>query len=97
MLYAGIGKFEFSERPACASFHHEMSTLPEIVKAADALPAEQQEVLLRRLNQNLAHRQAGSPSSEGWPVPPPDVPIEELRRIHAFIEAEFSQIDPNVW
>jgi len=29
-----------------------------------------------------------------WPVPPPDVPIEELRRIHAIIEEEFEQIEP---
>lgn len=28
-----------------------------------------------------------------WPVPPPAVPQEELRRIHALIESEFSQVD----
>ena len=26
-----------------------------------------------------------------WPVRPPDVPIEELRRIDAIIEAEFGR------
>ena len=29
-----------------------------------------------------------------WPVPPPDVPIDELRRIDAIIEEEFEQIEP---
>jgi hypothetical protein len=29
-----------------------------------------------------------------WPVPPPDVDIEELRRIDALIEEEFERIEP---
>jgi len=29
-----------------------------------------------------------------WPVPPPDVDVEELRRIDAIIEEEFEQIEP---
>ncbi len=29
-----------------------------------------------------------------WPVPPPDVPIEELRRIDEIIEEAFEQIEP---
>jgi hypothetical protein len=29
-----------------------------------------------------------------WPVPPPDVPIDELRRIDAIIEEAFEQIEP---
>jgi hypothetical protein len=28
-----------------------------------------------------------------WPVPPPDVPLEELRRIDEFIEQAFERID----
>jgi hypothetical protein len=35
---------------------------------------------------------AGGPKD--WPVPPPDVPLEELRKIHAYIEEEFEQIEP---
>lgn len=66
-----------------------MTTLAEIEKAADGLPAEQQQELLRHLSQKLAIRRKGSVSGDEWPVPPPDVPIEELRRIHALIEAEF--------
>ena len=67
-----------------------MTTLAEIEKAAAALSAEQQAVLLRHLERNLA-RQAGA--EDGWPVPPPSVPLEELQRIHALIDAEFSGID----
>jgi len=29
-----------------------------------------------------------------WPVPPPDVPIDELRRIDEIIEEAFEQIEP---
>jgi hypothetical protein len=68
-----------------------MTTLAEIEKAVDALPTEHQEALLRHLSRNLTHR-AGAAS--GWPVPPPDVPVEELRRIDAVIEAEFSRVQP---
>ena len=74
-----------------------MTTLAEIKKAADTLPAEEQQALLRHLSRNLARRRTDPGSSESWPVPPPDVPIEELRRIHALIEAEFSQVDPTGW
>jgi hypothetical protein len=66
-----------------------MSTLAEIERAADALPAAKQEILLRRLSQKLARR-AGTTSN---PVPPPAVPKEDLQRIHALIEAEFSHVD----
>ena len=61
-----------------------MSTLAEIEEAIESLPTPQQEELLRHLSSKLRPRPAG-----GWPVPPPDVPIEELKRIHALIEAEF--------
>lgn len=64
-----------------------MSTLTEIEKAAATLPAEEQQTLLRHLSQTLARR-AGSTAP--CPVPPPHVPKEELQRIHALIEAEFS-------
>ena len=67
-----------------------MSTLTEIEKAAAKLPAEEQETLLRHLSQTLARRVATvAPCS----VPAPDVPKEELQRIHALIEAEFSQVN----
>jgi len=71
-----------------------MSTLAEIEKAVDELSVEQQEALLRRLSQNLAGRGV---AANGWTVPPPNVPIEELRRIDALIDAEFSQVDPKGW
>lgn len=32
-----------------------------------------------------------------WPVPPPDVPLEELRRIHALIEETSERIDEEDW
>ena len=68
-----------------------MTTLAEIEKAADALPFKQQQALLRHLTLNLTRLGPGTEPRETWPVPPPDVPIEELRRIHAIIEAEFAQ------
>ena len=69
-----------------------MSTLTEIEEAVETLPRPEQEVLLRRLSARL--RTASAP---GWPVPPPDVPREELQRIHALIEAEFSRADAEGW
>ena len=57
-----------------------MTTLAEIEKAVDAL--------LCRLSTNLAVRQPRHPLD----IPPPDVPIEEIERIEALIEAEFSQV-----
>jgi hypothetical protein len=70
-----------------------MHTLAEIKQAADALPAEKQELLLRHLSLKLAQR-GGTASN---PVPPPAVPKAELRRIHALIDAEFSRVDPEGW
>jgi hypothetical protein len=72
-----------------------MSTLAEIERAADALPAEEQEILLRRLSQKLARRAEVILNLN--PVPPPEVPKEELQRIHALIEAEFSRVDAEGW
>ena len=71
-----------------------MSTLAEIEAAADRLPAAEQETLLRHLSQKLARRPDAAP---GWPVPPPAVPKEDLRRIHALVEAEFSRVDAEGW
>ena len=36
----------------------------------------------------------GQNGSREWPVPPPDIPIEELRKIDEFIEEAFEQIEP---
>ena len=74
-------------RGGAASFPP-MSTLAEIEEAVETLPRPEQEVLLRHLSSKLR-----GPPAAGWPVPPPDVPLEELQRIHALIEAEFSQVD----
>jgi hypothetical protein len=71
-----------------------MTTLAEIEKAADLLPPEQRQALLVHLSRNLAFRPG---STLGKMPAPPDVPIEELRRIHALIEADFSQLDPKAW
>lgn len=65
-----------------------MNTLQEIERAADALPRQEQEVLLHHLSAKLRLR----PSS-GWPVPPPAVPREEVRRAQAEIDARFSQVE----
>jgi hypothetical protein len=65
-----------------------MSTLAEIEEAVDTLPPLEQEALLHRLTNKLKLARKQS-ASNGWPVPPPDVPKEELERIEAIIEAEF--------
>ena len=59
-----------------------MSTLVEIENAIQTLPARDVAELAAWLER---HRQSHS----GWPVPPPDVPREELERIDAEIEAAF--------
>jgi len=66
-----------------------MTTLADLERAIDALPREQKQTLLGWLSENLAEGKRNAGEFNGWPVPPPDVPIEELRRIHALIEAEF--------
>ena len=45
-------------------------------------------MLLRHLSAKLR----ALPAS-GWPVPPPDVPREEIRRIQAEIDATFSTVE----
>jgi len=69
-----------------------VSTLSEIEKAAALLPPEEQETLLRHLT--LARRTA---AASPWPVPPPAVPKDELKRMHALIEAEFSRVNVDDW
>ena len=69
-----------------------MTTLAEIEKAVAALPAGQQEALLRRLSQT----EARGPRN-GLSVIPPKVPTDEIERIEARIAAEFSQVDPAGW
>lgn len=66
-----------------------MSTLTEIERAAEMLPRPEQEILLRHLSLRLRPEHP-----RGWPVPPPDVPREEIRRIQAEIDAKFSQAEP---
>ncbi len=59
-----------------------MSTLTEIEKAIELLPPAQ----VDELTAWLARRRSERPA---WPVPPPDVPREELERVEAEIEAAF--------
>lgn len=65
-----------------------MSTITEIEEAVATLPRTEQQALVKRLQKRLEE-----PKPErimhGWKVPPPDVPLEELKRIHAIIETEF--------
>ena len=63
-----------------------MSTLVEIEKAIDSLSERDVEELVTRLQQRRAGRNR-------WPVPPPDVPKEEIRRIQAEIDAVFSSVE----
>jgi hypothetical protein len=62
-----------------------MGTLAEIENAVNELPRPEQEILLRRLSDKLGTAVRGT-----WPVPPPNVPREEVRRIQAEIDAAFS-------
>ncbi len=59
-----------------------MSTLTEIEKAIEKLPATQMDELASWLEQKRTQHPA-------WPVPPPDVPREELERIDAEIDSAF--------
>ena len=64
-----------------------MTTLSEIEAAMETLPRQQQQVLLSHLSTKL--RQTGA-SLTGWPVAPPNVSPEEIRRVQALIDKEFS-------
>ena len=80
-------------RTVCALSFARMSTLAEIEEAVAALPRPEQEALLHHLTVRLSSR-SGARAQKGWPVPPPTaIPREELQRIHALIEAEFSQAE----
>ena len=59
-----------------------MSTLVEIEKAIESLPDLEVDELASWLHQRRRER-------TGWPVPPPDVPLEELKQIEAVIEEAF--------
>ena len=63
-----------------------MSTLVEIEKAIESLPDREVDKLAAWLHQRRKQR-------TGWPVPPPNVPREELQRIEAVIEAAFSSVE----
>lgn len=65
-----------------------MSGLAEIEAAVETLPRREQEALLFRLCSRL--RQPGVVFTH-WPVPPPDVSPDEIRRVQALIDEEFSQ------
>lgn len=65
-----------------------VSTLAEIEQAVETLPRPEQEVLLRHLTERLRAAPAGQ-----WPVPPPNVPRDEIRRIQAEIDATFSRVE----
>jgi len=59
-----------------------MSTLAEIEKAIESLPPPEVVELVAWLERSRKAHPA-------WPVPPPDVPREELERIEAEIEGAF--------
>ncbi len=59
-----------------------MSTLAEIEKAIEALPAREVDAL-------AAWLESRRKPVRSWPVPPPDVPREELEQIETTIEAEY--------
>jgi len=59
-----------------------MSTLAEIQRAIEMLPTTQMEELAAWLDGKRVQQPA-------WPVPPPDIPREELEQVEAEIEAAF--------
>jgi len=65
-----------------------MSTLAEIESAVAALPRIEKVQLMDSLK-----RMIETPDRAlRWPVPPPNVPREELQRIQAEIDAAFSKV-----
>ena len=74
--------------------------LPDELLREAKVTAAKRGVALRQLIEDALKRelktgQALIGGGRGWPTPPPDVPIEELRRIHQLIEEEFEQIEPD--
>lgn len=54
------------------------------------------ELVREALEEKLAREHAPARPPDGpreWPVPPPDVPLEELKRIHALIEEDSERIE----
>jgi len=72
----------------------------ELFREAKATAARRGTALREFVRQALVEKLARedgvsqTTSAGKWPVPPPDVPLEELRRIHAIIEEEFEEIEP---
>ena len=52
------------------------------------------EFVREALAEKLARERGERVAAGKWPVPPPDVPSEEIRRVQAIIDAEFDQIEP---
>ena len=71
----------------------------ELFREAKATAARRGTALREFVRQALVEKLAREDGvSQGavagkWPVPPPDVPLDELRRIHAIIEEEFEQVE----
>jgi hypothetical protein len=73
----------------------------DLFREAKATAARRGAALKEFVREALAEklaREIAMPERQGapkrWPVPPPDVPVEELRRIDAIIEEAFEQIEP---
>jgi hypothetical protein len=73
----------------------------ELFREAKATAARRGTALKQFFTEALAEKLAregiigdGGESPRDWPVPPPDVPIEELKRIGAIIEEAFEKIEP---
>ena len=62
-----------------------MTTLAEIQKAIEALTDLEVDELAAWLQRRRKER-------ADWPVPPPNVPLEELKRIEAVIEEAFPSL-----
>jgi hypothetical protein len=63
-----------------------MSTVAEIEKAIEQLPPAQMLEVAAWLDERRKKVVA-------WPVPPPDVPREEIKRIQAEIDRVFSRVE----
>jgi len=72
----------------------------ELFREAKARAARRGTALREFVRQALVEKLARDdgvsqpPSAGKWPVPPPDIPSAEIRRVQAIIDAEFDQIEP---
>jgi hypothetical protein len=73
----------------------------ELFREAKATAARRGTALREFVRQALVEKLArddgaASPTTGAgrWPVPPPDIPSEEIWRVQAIIDAEFDQIEP---